>query len=513
MVGTEMYVKIQELKRKGYKKQRAARELAIDTKTVRKYWDMSEAAYSEYLLETKERAKIMDPYRGFVLEQVEQHPEITSAIIYDHLLEEFLDFAPSYRSVRLYVCNLRNAEGIPAPQKIRQYCEVAETPLGHQGQVDMGQKVMRDSYGKNVRVYIFAMVLSASRYKYAQFQLEPFTAQSFVEAHDAAFRYFGGRPKEIVYDQDRVMVVSENAGDIILTEAFEQYQSYAGFGVHLCRGYDPESKGKVEAVVKYVKNNFLTCRVFHGISRLNSEGLAWLDRTGNGQMHETTKMVPKVVFQEERKYLERVPELSGRTLLPKLAAVRKTNVVWYLQNRYQLPLGTYQPGRRVRIEAQEEAGTVRFFDHGSGELLQTHALAPGAGKLVRLTHPDRPRNQKLTELRMQVLQGFGTTELSERFVSGILLHKPRYAKDQMGWLLKLQRQFNGAELDQAMAYCLERSLFGASDLQDTLEYFKALGTEPEQLAPVVLPLKYRLVTAQQRPLQAYESLWKGGDSR
>ena len=43
MVGTEMYVKIQELKRKGYKKQRAARELAIDTKTVRKYWDMSEA--------------------------------------------------------------------------------------------------------------------------------------------------------------------------------------------------------------------------------------------------------------------------------------------------------------------------------------------------------------------------------------------------------------------------------------------------------------------------------------
>lgn len=67
MVGTEMYVKIQELKRKGYKKQRAARELMIDTKTVRKYWDMSESEYSEYLLETKERTKIMDPYRDFVL--------------------------------------------------------------------------------------------------------------------------------------------------------------------------------------------------------------------------------------------------------------------------------------------------------------------------------------------------------------------------------------------------------------------------------------------------------------
>lgn len=43
MVGTKMYLKIQELKRKGYKKQRAARELRIDTKTARKYWEMSEA--------------------------------------------------------------------------------------------------------------------------------------------------------------------------------------------------------------------------------------------------------------------------------------------------------------------------------------------------------------------------------------------------------------------------------------------------------------------------------------
>lgn len=112
-----------------------------------------------------------------------------------------------------------------------------------------------------------------------------------------------------------------------------------------------------------------------------------------------------------------------------------------------------------------------------------------------------------------MLREFGSTELSERFVAGILIHKPRYAKDQMSWLLKLQRQFKSAELDQAMAYCLKRSLFGASDLQDTLEYFKTLSVEPEQLAPVVLPLKYRLVTARQRPLQAYENLWKGGDSR
>lgn len=510
MVGIEMYVRIQELKRKGYKKQRAARELGIDTKTVRKYWEMSESEYSAYLLETKERSKIMDPYRDFVLDQLRRHPEITSAILYDHLLEEFQEFEPSYRTVRLYVCNLREVEGIPAPGKIRQYCEVEEMPLGRQAQVDMGQQTMPDAYGKNVKVHIFAMVLSASRFKYAYFQLEPFTAQTFIEAHDRAFQYFGGRPEEIVYDQDRVMVVSENAGDIILTEAFENYQRYAGFSVRLCRGYDPQSKGKVEAVVRYVKNNFLSCRVFHGISRLNSDGLSWLDRTGNGQVHETTKMVPKVMFQEEQKYLSRVPELGGHMLLPKLAIVRKTNVVVYRQNRYQMPLGTYQPGKKVRIETEEDEGMVRFFDHDSGELLQTYALALGAGKLVRAGHSERPRNQKLNELRRQALQGFGNTELAERFVEGILLKKPRYAKDQMGWLLRLQRLFSKEDLDRAVTYCLERSLFGASDFRDTLEYFK---TRPElpQLAPVELPLKYSLVVAQKRPIETYSSLLKGGD--
>lgn len=118
--------------------------------------------------------------------------------------------------------------------------------------MDLGQEITKDAYGKKVKVYIFAMVMSASRQKYIHFQLTPFTSQTFVEAHDKAFNYFGGRTTEIVYDQDRVMVVSENSGDIIFTEKFESYRNYAGFSVHLCRGYDPESKGKIEAVIKYI---------------------------------------------------------------------------------------------------------------------------------------------------------------------------------------------------------------------------------------------------------------------
>lgn len=171
--------------------------------------------------------------------------------------------------------------------KIRQYAEVALLPPGLQAHLDMGEKVMKDFYGNKVRVYIFAMVMSHSRKKFVCFQTRAFNADDFVKAHDLAFRYFGGRTTEIAYDQDRVMSVSENAGDLILTEVFENYARYAGFSIHLCRKSDPESKGKIEAVIKYVKNNFLTCRDFPGISRLNSDGLAWLERTANEKKHDT----------------------------------------------------------------------------------------------------------------------------------------------------------------------------------------------------------------------------------
>jgi len=507
MVGTTMYGKIQELRSLGYKKQRAARELEIDTKTVRKYWEMTEEDYILARLESKERTKNMDPYRDYVLDKLEKHREITSAIIYDNLLEDFEDFEPSYRSVRRYVLLLREAEGIPSPTKVRQYMEVLELPMGFQAQVDLGVKTMKDTYGKSVKVYIFAMVLSCSRYKYVCFQLEPFTAKTFCEAHDKAFRYFGGRPVEIVYDQDRVMVVSENGGDIIYTETFDKYRNYAGFSIHLCRGYDPESKGKVEAVVKYVKGNLLRCRVFHGIARLNSDGLAWLDRTGNGMVHETTKIVPKVAFAEEQKHLKPTPELGDTEAIAKTAIIRKNNIVLYGQNRYQLPAGSYSPGRMARIEADKTSGQVRFYDSQSDELLEELKLAGEGvvGQCIRPGHPDRDRRTQHNKLVEKVINGFGQSELAEQFVVHILAAKPRYTRDQMSIIVRHQEKYSRDELLNAVSYCMERELFSATDFGDVLEYFLTKQEIPRQTI-IQLPIKYSIVTAEKRSLDTYASL-------
>lgn len=61
----------------------------------------------------------------------------------------------------------------------------------------------------------------------------------------------------IVYDKDRVFVVDENFGNIVLVPRFEEYVKKVGFSVRLCRPHDPKSKGKVETFVRYIKESFL----------------------------------------------------------------------------------------------------------------------------------------------------------------------------------------------------------------------------------------------------------------
>ena len=504
-----MYERIQGLKLKGYSKRRVAREADISRGTVEKYWDMTEDDYIQCLIESKTRTKILDPYRAFIETELETHREITGSIIYDHLLEKYPWLDVSARTVREYVAVLREELGLPTVVKIRQYQEVAELPPGMQAQVDMGEKVMRDFFGKTVRVYIFAMVMSHSRKKFVCFQDHKFNANEFVAAHDLAFRYFGGRTMEIAYDQDRVMSVSENAGDLILTETFSAYSRYAGFSIHLCRKNDPQSKGKIEAVIKYVKNNFLSCREYPGVSKLNSDGLAWLERTANAKKHDTTKMVPNRVFMEEIKHLKPVPTLSD-PVLPQTAIIRHSNVVHYRQNRYAVPKGTYFPGRKARIEADEEGGTVTFYDAETDELLATHDIHYGVGKGIGLpSNAERFKGNKYEALKIKVMENFDGLEQAETYIEGIVEKYPRYIRDQLSIISKAQGLYTKSELEQALSYCIGRELYSANDFRDTLEYFR--GQEPSAiLTDVRLPVKYSVVRAQVRLLSVYDAAAKGG---
>lgn len=183
-----------------------------------------------------------------------------------------------------------------------------------------------------------------------------------------------------VYDQDTLLLIDENKGDLVMTEAFRSYTEYRGFKVHFCRKSDPQSKGKVENVVKYHKFNFLRGRTFIDIFILQAENLAWLQRTANAKVHSTTKNVPYEEWLTEKAYLKPVRGLYEAKSVTDQRDVSKDNVISHKGNFYRVPRGTYHPPKTtVRIEENEDNHLIIY--NTDNAIIATHTIYPGKGKL------------------------------------------------------------------------------------------------------------------------------------
>ena len=130
-------------------------------------------------------------------------------------------------------------------------------------------------------VYFVVFVLSYSRLMHVVASPRPVDTAALIRMHDAAFRAFGGFPKECVYDQTSLVVIAETFRELTLNERFHRYATTVGFRIRACEGYDPESKGKVEAGVKYVKQDGLYGETFADFPALEAH-LAQL-AGGDGQ--------------------------------------------------------------------------------------------------------------------------------------------------------------------------------------------------------------------------------------
>lgn len=119
--------------------------------------------------------------------------------------------------------DIREKYNIPKATYIRSYEAMDDPPMGHQMQVDFGEFKAKSSNGSIIKLYFIAFVLSHSRYKYVEWLDRPFTTHDVVMMHENAFKFYGGIPYEAVYDQDHLILVSENAGDLILTQEFSSY--------------------------------------------------------------------------------------------------------------------------------------------------------------------------------------------------------------------------------------------------------------------------------------------------
>ncbi len=512
MVDWMYYSKIQECKRNNLNKSQTARRLGLNRETVATYWNLEPQEYAEKEATAKNRAKKADEYREFVIECLMRYPDMSAAQIYDWIRErnnvETLAFRE--RAFRSYVKTIREEYGISKQDSSRQYEAVDELPAGKQAQVDMGEISVETATGRHKKVYCFGMVLSHSRYKFVWWQEKPFTTETFVHAHRLAFQFYGGRPQEIVYDQDKILAVSENHGDIIYTEGFQNYLNEVKFDIFLCHGADPESKGKIENVVKYAKHNFAEHRMFTDIDSFNADCMAWLKRTANAKVHGTTHKIPAEVFELEREHLIPVSEYSfvAATNENVTYQVRKDNIVLYKGNRYRVPKGTYAPGKKVYMLVNDEV--ISITDVLTGEIYATHPLCHEKGRLIGQKREERDKSSSLLELEKLVQELFEDDALVKPFLEHIHEAKPRYYRDQLGVIRKLFEEWNADAVRRGLQYCTEKELYSASDLKSSIIYLEQIKTEkPKSNTNTALPQKYRGNRVQVRDLSIYEKTLEG----
>jgi len=345
---------------------------------------------------------------------------------------------------------------------------VAEQPYGKQLQTDFGEYRTRS----RCKLYIFAAVLAASRYKYVRFQGHPFTTLEVIAHLLACFDCLGGMPEELVIDQDSILVVAENHGDIIYTKEFSSFIEEMGLKMYVCRKADPESKGKIENLIKFVKYNFLASRDFEDVEEANKSLGKWLKRRANGKLSQATKRIPSEMFEEERNHLRpirnsifRKDSLQGR----EERQADDKSLISVCGSQYSVP--TKYKNKVVEIYKTEKV--LFIFDLRTGEELFCHSVSLIPGQKVIAREHFRQKEKSARELKQEVMSQFSFPSW-KRFAEHNFKAFPRYVRDQC---LLAQKHFDEktdlAPLEHAVEFCLSNKTFSMKDLADTYRYYRS----------------------------------------
>lgn len=504
-----MYHEINRLDRLGFSIAKIALYLVMDTRTVKKYLAMTEQDYELYMHACGQRNKILASYELFVKQRLTEYQDTSTAQVHDWLKEHHPDFPEvSPRTVYNFVMFVRQTHNLPFVKAVREYFPVDELAYGEQAQVDFGQYNMRQGDGKRKKVNFFAMVLSRSRKKFIWFLNKPFTAQTVCQAHEKAFAFFEGIPRSIVYDQDRTMIVDENIGDVMLTATFKKYTKSRSFALHFCRKSDPESKGKIENVVQYVKKNFLYNRPYTDEETLNIQALAWLGRTANFLPHNYTKKSPESEYIIEKEYLNPYTALTIENMEKNIYNVRKVNTIAYKSNFYTLPMGTYK-GVGTQVMVKETNRILEIYSL-QGNLICNCAVSSLKGQTITNTSHRRDTSKSLDEMIDQTTSYFTNKELAMGYIQQIRKLFPRYTRDHLQVILKALVNVDQIAADKTLDFCLQNMLLNGHEFEQVLHVLLIVPKPPAPQNMIKLLDKNNLEKANQTPqlsnIQDYENI-------
>lgn len=347
------------MKKEGIKPNYAeiARQYDCDYRTVKK-------AFCSNVLEPdrfKKKSKL-DEYKGIIKEKLDLNCTFTS--VYRFIIKK--GYKGKYSILRDFCRNYK--------QEKEQIATIRfETIPGLQAQVDWKEEMsLLSRNGEVFTINIFCMVLGYSRVKYWKLTLDR-NQDTLFEAMIDAFKYFGGIPKEVLFDNMKTVVdhSKSNYQNVVINDTFYQFSKDMGFQIIACRPYRPQTKGKVENLAKLTSRLLPYTNEFDDLNQL-IEIVKEVNNDINNEVSQATNEIPFVRLKKEKEYLLPLPNpelLNDYLTKPITRIVNKEAMVTYRNNKYSLE--PQYVGKTVNIVIEQDNINIIYKE----KIIATHHLS------------------------------------------------------------------------------------------------------------------------------------------
>ena len=244
------------------------------------------------------------------------------------------------------------------------------TGPGEAFQMDWGFTNVQDYAGKEYRAACFAMICHHCGQRYVEFFPNAKQENLFIGMLHA-FRYMGV-PQHVLTDNMKSVVNGRDLeGHPVWNKDYEAFMAAVGFQTKLCKPRHPFTKGKVERLIYFVKDNFLAGRTFWNVTDLNEAALEWCNEQ-NGVYHRALDCVPQPEhFTACAAKLEVLQDsLPLRAYLAPVRKISFDGFVNYEGRRFGVPFHY----RQAEAHVMRKDNTIYIYSLDLQQLLTTHEV-------------------------------------------------------------------------------------------------------------------------------------------
>jgi transposase len=436
----------------------------------------------------------LGPFTRYIGDRLKEYPDLTGSKLLLEIRKQ--GYRGGYTILKEYVRDLRPASAPGAFLRL-------ETQPGEYSQVDWANIGSVQIGNARRQLSCFVMVLSYSRMMYLEFTLSQ-RLEDFIAAHVNAFRYFGGVPQIINYDNLKTVVLSRVGADIRFHTRFMDFAGYYLIKPVPCGIRKANEKGKVESGIKYVRSAFLAGRVISSHAQAQAEAEVWLKDECNVRIHGSTHERPIDRFEADRIRLTPLPANDYDCAIAASARATSQALVHFDSNRYSVPFA--YAGRILTIKAWPRRVTV----YSGTRLVSAHVRCYEKYRVIEdprhydglLAQRKKARLSKQVELFLALgpdcrayLKGLAASELS--------------LQSQLDKIMNMAAQYGNSDVNAAIARALRHGAYGAHFIQNIILQQRAARNmaEPQQVVLTKKP-QWTQLAVEETDMALYDQLFE-----